>query len=186
MFGQLWDEHKVATRCSYVGHDRGVGKGNVSHTVKPINPETRLPLKQSILKRTYFANYTPRTLFCVCVGGGGSWKNLAWSTSAHKRQNSQTAPAVECLHPHSTDQTKLSRRHMQDNSVAMITNSTAHGFWADYSRASDQEIPSLLCNTKVHFFVHKYQPLDPNLSQLKPPALARSHRLWYMSLLSSY
>lgn len=27
---------------------------------------------------------------------------------------------------------------------------------------------NILCNTKVHFVVHKSRSLDPNLSQLKP------------------
>jgi hypothetical protein len=40
--------------------------------------------------------------------------------------------------------------------------------WKSDSRSPDQEIILLLCNQNINFHVHKWQPLDPILSQMNP------------------
>jgi hypothetical protein len=54
---------------------------------------------------------------------------------------------------------------LQSIQTNLRTNSTEQSpSWEANSHPPSQEIPSLLCNLKVHYSVHKSLPLDPVLS----------------------
>jgi len=51
-------------------------------------------------------------------------------------------------------------------SNSLITYSMEQSPWKANSRSASQEIPSILCNQKVHFHVHRSLPLIPTFNQM--------------------